>query len=79
MRFDVLEAKDLSKNTRMMVIMSIMGVMFRSLMTSGSSSLRAYSVAASVSRLLCFCRLAAWSAKKLRGQLIIVSSTRYRS
>ena len=37
----MLEAKDLSKKTRMMVIMSIMGVMLRSLMTSGSSSLRA--------------------------------------
>jgi len=39
--FEVLEANDLSKKTRMIVIMSIMGVMFRSLMTSGSSSFRA--------------------------------------
>ena len=38
---DVLDEKVLSKNTRMMVIMSIIGVMFRSLMTSGSASLRA--------------------------------------
>ena len=39
---DVDEEKDFSKKTRMMVIMSIIGVMLRSLMTSGSASLRAY-------------------------------------
>ena len=38
---DVDEENDFSKNTRMMVIMSIIGVMLRSLMTSGSASLRA--------------------------------------
>ena len=38
---DVVDEKVLSKKTRMMVIMSIIGVMFRSLMTSGSASLRA--------------------------------------
>ena len=38
---DEVLAKDLRRNTKMMVIMSIMGVMFRSLTTSGSASLRA--------------------------------------
>src|SRR5688572_22545778 len=38
---DVDDENDLSKNTRMMVIMSIIGVMLRSLITSGSASLRA--------------------------------------
>ena len=37
----VVDENDFSKNTRMMVIMSIIGVMLRSLMTSGSASLRA--------------------------------------
>ena len=35
------EVKVLSKNTRMMVIMSIIGVMFRLVISSGSASLRA--------------------------------------
>jgi hypothetical protein len=35
------EVKVLSKNTRMMVIMSIMGVMFRLVISWGSDSLRA--------------------------------------
>src|SRR5262245_56276173 len=39
---DVVDVNDINKNTRMMVIMSIIGVMLRSLMTSGSASLRAY-------------------------------------
>src|SRR4051812_49554969 len=39
---DVDEENDFNKKTRMMVIMSIIGVMLRSLMTSGSDSLRAY-------------------------------------
>ncbi len=38
---DVEDENDFSKKTRMMVIMSIIGVMFRSLMISGSASLRA--------------------------------------
>ena len=37
----VVDENDFSKNTRMMVIMSIIGVMLRSLITSGSASLRA--------------------------------------
>src|SRR5687767_5730600 len=36
-----LALKLFSRNTRMMVIMSIIGMMFRSLMVSGSASLRA--------------------------------------
>ena len=39
---DVDDENDFSKKTRMMVIMSIIGVMLRSLITSGSDSLRAY-------------------------------------
>src|SRR4029078_10617519 len=38
---DVEDENDFNKNTRMMVIMSIIGVMLRSLMISGSASLRA--------------------------------------
>jgi hypothetical protein len=38
---EVDDENDFNKNTRMMVIMSIIGVMLRSLTTSGSASLRA--------------------------------------
>src|SRR5215203_7454651 len=38
---DEVDEKLFRRKTRMIVIMSIMGVMFRSLMTSGSASLRA--------------------------------------